>query len=417
VTTAGGAPTAPDRPGPPTRLFTPAFVALFVAALAFFIAGGLVLPVATRFAAGPLGADAAGVGIGIGAFAIASLLVRPAVGWASDRFGRRPLLLLGGIVTTVALVAHLAADTLLLFVVVRSAFGIGEALFFVAAVAAISDLAPDDRRGEAINVGSLAVYLGLAIGPFFGEIGLDAFGFDGAWLVGAAAAVVATVCCLFVPETAPSVLAAARDGVRPPRGRFFHPAGVLPGLLILTGAWGMAGFLAFIPLHATAVGLDGAGLPLAMYALIVVGLRIVFVKAPDQIGAARLSGAALVVSAIGLALIAVAPGIVGLLVATAVFAGGIAFMFPALLAVAVARVGEAERGSVVGTSSLFLDLSFGLAPAALGVVVDASGFTAAFLSAAVVAAIGAAVIAVRRRSLAAPGPRPAATPAPPRLPA
>ena len=401
-------PTAPAAA--PTRLLTPALAALWVAALAVFIAGGLVLPVATRYADGPLGADATGVGIGIGAFAIASLIVRPAVGWASDRFGRRPLLLAGGIVTTIALVAHLAADTLPLFIVVRSMLGIGEALFFVAALSAISDLAPPDRRGEAVNVGSLAVYLGLAIGPFLGEAALSALGYDPAWLIGAAAAVVATILCVFVPETAPSVLAAA-DGERPPRGRLFHPAGVLPGLLILAGAWGMAGFLAFIPLRATDVGLGGAGLPLALYALIVVGLRIVFVKLPDQVGAARLSGAALVVAAIGLTLLAVVPGELGLLLGTIVFAAGVAFVFPALITVAVARVDEGERGSVVGTSSAFLDLSFGLAPAALGIVLDASGFTTAFLASAGIALAGALVIVVRRSSLARPVATPTAEPA------
>ncbi|MEA2578977.1 MAG: hypothetical protein QOD78_2565, partial [Chloroflexota bacterium] len=65
---------------PAPRLFTPAFAALFAAGLAFFTAGGTVLPVASRFAAGPLHADATGVGISIGAFAIAALVLRPVVG-------------------------------------------------------------------------------------------------------------------------------------------------------------------------------------------------------------------------------------------------------------------------------------------------------------------------------------------------
>ena len=58
-------------------LFTGPFVALFFAALVFFIAGGIVLPVAPRFAVGPLDADAVSAGIALGAFSIASLVVRP----------------------------------------------------------------------------------------------------------------------------------------------------------------------------------------------------------------------------------------------------------------------------------------------------------------------------------------------------
>ena len=395
--------TPPDHVVPSApRLRTPAFTALWVAILAFFGAGGIVLPVSTRFVDGPLDADALGVGVGIGAFSIAALLMRPAVGWASDRFGRRPNLILGSLLTVVALVAHLAVDSLASFVLVRALFGVGEAFFFVAGLAAISDLAPADRRGEAINYGSLALYLGLAIGPFIGEAALSAIDYDGVWLLAAATAVLATGLCLFVPETAPTVARTA-DGRRP-RGRLFHPAGVLPGVLILCGTWGMAGFLAFVPLHASAVGLGGAGTALAMYALIVVGLRIVFAKLPDQLGAARLSGGALLITAVGLGVIGLVPTGLGLLVGTAIFAAGVAFVFPALISVAVARVDETERGSVVGTSSAFLDLSFGLAPASLGLVADAAGYPASFLVGAIVSLIGAGIIVARRASLATPRP-------------
>jgi MFS family permease len=381
---------------------TPAFVALFVASLAFFTAGGTVLPVATRFAKGPLGADAAGVGIAIGAFAIAALLLRPVVGWASDRYGRRPLLIGGAIVTVVALVAHLAVDSLGMFVAVRGLLGAGEALFFVALVAAIADLAPPERRGEAINIGSLAVYLGLAAGPFIGETVLGLADYPTVWLAAAGLAVVATGCALFVPETAPALVARAGGAPAGPTAptRLVHPAGLFPGLLVLTGAWGMAGLFAFIPLLTDEVGLDGAGLPLGVYAITVCLLRIGFASLPDRVGAARLSGGALGVSAVGLAVIGLAPGSVGLMAGTIVFAVGVAFMFPALMAVAVSRVDELERGSVVGTTSAFLDLSFGLAPAVMGLVVDAAGLGVAFLTASAVAALGCALIVVRRQSLA-----------------
>ena len=401
--TADAAPgVGPEPAGPPTRLLTPAFAALFVASFAFFIAGGTVLPVATRYAKGPLGADGLGVGISIGVFAIAALALRPFVGWASDRYGRRPMLLVGGAITVLALAGHLAATSLPAFVAVRALLGVGEAFFFVALVAAVADLAPPARRGEAINVGSLSVYLGLALGPFVGETVLSAAGFATVWIVAAGLAVAATVASAVVPETAPAVLAARAAGNRrPPSGRtrLIHPAGLFPGFLVLTGAWGMAGFLAFVPLATDEAGMDGAGLPLAAYAILVCVLRIAFASLPDRMGAARLSGAALGVSAVGLAIIGVAPGFVGLMVGTLVFAGGIAFMFPALVSLAVSRVDEAERGSVVGTTSVFLDLGFGLAPAVLGGVIDLAGLGAAFLAGSAVAALGCGLIVVRHAAL------------------
>ena len=77
--------------------------------------------------------------------------------------------------------------------------------------------------------------------------------------------------------------------------------------MILIGLWGMAGFLTFLPIYARELGLDGAGLPLAIYAVIIVGLRIIGARWPDRFGAARLSGAALAFSAVGLAIIGPRP--------------------------------------------------------------------------------------------------------------
>jgi len=59
----------------------------------------------------------------------------------------------------------------------------------------------------------------------------------------------------------------------------------------------MSGYFTFVPLFATDVGFDGAGLPLAVYGLTVIVLRALGAKLPDQLGAARLSGVAMVVAA------------------------------------------------------------------------------------------------------------------------
>jgi MFS family permease len=375
---------------------------LFAAGLAFFTSGSTVLPVASRFAAGPLGADATGVGISIGAFAIAALVLRPVVGWASDRFGRRPLLVLGGVLTIGALLFHLVATTLPLFVIARSLLGIAEAFFFVAVVAAVSDLAPPERRGEAMNIGSLAVYLGLAFGPFLGETILGWGGFDAVWLAAASMAGLATLLTLFVPETAPGALRQRATGERPPRTPLIHPAGFLPGFLILTGTWGMAAFFAFLPLYTTELGMSGAGPAFALYALIVIALRIVFAKLPDQIGAARLSGAALVGSALGLGVLGLVGSPIGVYLGTAIFATGIAFLFPALVALAVARVDETERGTVVGTTTAFVDISFGMSPAILGLAVGTIGFGGIFVVSAVIAFGGSALLGLLRDSLVRP---------------
>lgn len=384
------------------RLASPAFVVLALATLAFFIAGGLVLPVAPRFAKLALEADALGFGLSIGAFSIASLLLRPVVGWSSDRFGRRPLLIGGSLVTVAALLLHVVAADLLVFTIARCALGAGEAFFFVAALAAASDIAPEERRGEAISYLSLSLYLGIAIGPPVAEWIFTAGSYVAVWIAATAVAGAAVVLSLFVPESAP---AASDEGARRSvKGRLFHPAGILPGIVILFGLWGMAGFFTYLPLYTPEIGMDGAGLPLTAYALVVVVLRIVGATWPDRFGAARLSGVALAISAIGLAVIGLIPTSAGLLLGTLVFAAGVAFTMPALLALAVSRVPATERGRVVGTTTVFLDLAFGVAPVALGFIADASGYRTTFLVSAMLAVVAVTVLWTARSSFRQPLP-------------
>ena len=383
-------------------LVTPAFLALSAAALVFFVGGSVVLPVVGPFATGPLHSDAGGAGLAFGAFAAAALLMRPLVGWAADRFGRRPLLLGGALLSAAALGLHFAVDSIALFAVVRGLLGVGEAFFFVAVLAAGADIAPPSRRGEALNLLSLSLYLGLGIGPLIGEAVLRAGGFGSVWLAALMLTVVAAALCLTVPETSPTVLT-PREGPRR-RARLIHPAAIFPGILILAGTWGMAGFLANLPLHASAVGMDGAGVPFAIYALLVCGLRLVFAKLPDQLGPVRLAAGALAVTAIGLSVLGLVASPLGLIAGTVLFAAGVAFLVPSLLTMAVSRVDETERGTVVGTASAFLDLSFGLAPAVLGFVALSGGYGATFLVGAAASAVGLALLVVRRAAVATPAP-------------
>ena len=387
----------------PPRLLGGAFAAVFAASLVFFTGGGVVLPIAPRFAEGPIGADAIGFGIAIGIWSFASLAVRPIVGWSADHYGRRPLLVIGALLTVLALALHLVATSLPLFIGARAILGVAEAAFLVAALAATGDLAPSGRTGEALSLVSLSLYIGLVVGPVLGEAVLGAAGYAGVWIVAGALAAVAAGLAWLVPETRPT---ARPDGAGTRRrGPILHPAGLLPGVIILCGLWGMAAFLTFLPLHATALGLGGAGPALAVFGAVVIAVRLFGAKLPDRVGAVPLTATALGFTAVGSAIIALVGGLPGLLVGSAVLGVGVAMTMPAVLTLAISRAPATERGSVVGTASLFLDLAFGLAPVFLAPIAAGAGYPAIFLASSVVAVLGAVILlSARSRLVVTPQP-------------
>src|ERR1700710_423272 len=183
----------------PDTLFTPAFVALTLSDLAYFIAGGALIGVTPFFVVGPLGGDPAAVGLAVGAFSLTTLVLRPLAGRWADRHGRRPLLIGGAALFALLVGGHLLVTGLALLVALRLLLGAAEALYFVAGFAALADLAPPGRAGEALSYNSLALFLGIATGPSIGQALLAFGGFPLVWAGIGSLLLLATVLAARVP--------------------------------------------------------------------------------------------------------------------------------------------------------------------------------------------------------------------------
>jgi MFS family permease len=369
-------------------ILTRPFLLVSLASLAYFVADGTSLALVARFATGPLGADALGAGLTYGAFSLSALVLRPLSGRLADRNGRRPLMVGGSLLFGAVMLAHLLAGSLAILVALRLLLGVAEALVFVAAFAAEADLAPPERRGEALTFFSLSLYAGVAVGPLIGEAAFGAGGFPAVWIASAGVAGIAALLALAVPETRP-----AGEAGTVASGRLLHPAGILPGLILMTGVWGMGGYFTLMPPYVVGpLGLDGARLFLLTFGGTVIVARLLGARLPDRLGARRLSGTALLITAAGLGLMGVLPTVSGLLAGTLLLGLGVAFTTPALASLTVSRAPSNERGAALGTFSAFIDLAFGLGPIAMGGVAAASTTPVAFLSAAAVALLGAAIL-------------------------
>lgn len=389
--------TSTTRP----TLFTPAFLALALATLAYFTAEGMLIPALPRYVAGPLDGGNVAVGIVFGTFSLSAVLLRPVAGVLGDRRGRRPVMIAGAAIFALSVLTYGFATTPAALAGLRLISGVGEALFFVGMLTAFADLAPADRRGEAMSLASLALYVGIGTGPLAAELLLARFGFAAVWVGAAAAALGAVALVLRVPETrpvgaSPVGVAASRAGAAPSGRRFVHPAGVVPGLVLLASLVGMAGFLAFVPLHVHDLGLQGSAGILALFAAIVVVVRSAGARLPDLLGPARAIRAALALSALGLAVLGGWHHPLGLVGGTTFLALGIALLTPSVFALAVAAVPANERGQVMATTSAFIDIAFGVGPVSMGIVAASLGRPAVFLAGALIAGAGLVLVAVVR---------------------
>jgi MFS family permease len=381
MTSTTDSPTIVTAPSA-DRLLTPAFLRLSLADLAYFTAAGVAIYALPSYVTGPVGSDETGAGLAFGAFAVTALVLRPFAGRLADTRGRRPLLMGGALIGAAVMFLTAFVDVLPLVVVLRLALGVAEAAFFVASFAALVDLTPPSRMGEALSYNSLGLYLGLTLGPPLGELLVQSFSYAVAWHGAAVLLLLAAAIVHGLGETRDPHLEADEPG------RLIHRGAIAPSLGFVTSIVAMGGFLTFASLHADAVGLSRSSLPIAVYGLVVVVCRVAFAKVPDRFAPLPLGAASLATIATGLAVTALWTSSSGLVAGAALMGLGVTFSTPAFFTAIFATASPSERGAASGTASASIDVGLGLGPILLGMVAEGAGIPWAFGAAAGIALLG-----------------------------
>ena len=358
----------------------------------FFAVAGFAstLPLVPRYVEGELGGGKVAVGIAVGVFSASAVVARPLIGRLGDERGRRFIIVWGTALTSLSVAAHALATTIPLMYLVRLLMGVTQGAFFVGAATLVNDMAPAERRGEATNYFSVAVYAAMAMGPLTGEAIQRSAGFDIAFLAGGAALVAASILGLLLPREKPRAtsrvldtgVAGASEGRR---GGLVHRDAVVPGIILMGGLVTFTALNGFMPLYVEEFDLGSAGTVLAVYGVGVLVMRLAGAKIPDRLGTMRMATIALVGQALGMAAMGLLVSRIGLLAGAVILAVGGSFLYPTMLTAAVYGVADDERARATSTVTLAFELSTGIGGPVLGLSAALFGTRAAFYASALAA--------------------------------
>lgn len=353
---ASANPTDPANRAPREAMprgFWPIWTTVLIDLIGF----GIALPVLGIYAKDRFGASGLMVGLLMAAYSAAQFIAAPQLGKLSDRFGRKPVLVIALLGTSFAALMTGFASSLWLLVFWRFADGITGATYGVA-TAAISDIAPPHRRSTLIGLLGAAFGIGFTVGPAIGAL-MSHFGGPRApfFLLAAMSLVNAVVMYIRVPETrhlaSQQAIDMRADGVDAGLATTWRDA----GLPLLFGA-GMLASLAFSAFesHFSSFGRDNLGLTQsnAGWALAIVGVVSSIVqggligRVTKRFGEMTPAVWGTFTTAIGLALFGASSGWALLGPALFVVAAGTGFSNPALAAETANRINPEKRGEVLG---------------------------------------------------------------------
>src|SRR4051794_13715812 len=365
---------------------------------------GAVLPVLPRYVHGPLGAGDVAVGIVTGAFAATAVIGRPVGGRISDIRGRRVVVVVGLLLAALGGAVYLIPAGVPGLILARLILGVGDGWMFTAGATWIVDLAPEDRRGQAIGIFGLAIWSGLAVGPVVGQALLGAGGYRAVWIFAAIAPLVGAAIARRVPD--PHV---PRPRGRAPRGPLIPREARLPGVALAFANAGYGTVVGFLVLHLAHRGIAHGAAVFTCFAAAVVLGRLALGSLPDRVGAQVTAFGAFVAETVGLVLIGAAHSWLAAAVGAVVMGAGFSLLFPSLALLVMSRTSDEQRGTVMGVFTAFFDVGVGLGAPIAGAIAAVAGFPAAFWTMAGFAAIGAALGA--RRPAGAISGEPVAPPA------
>ncbi len=335
-----------------------------------------------------LGASRAEVGAIFAASRVGGIVSRPAVGWALDAWGRRPVLFVGTVVLVFGMLLVGAVTDLGPVVwISRLAFGIGVGATFTGYFTLAADLVPAARRTEGIAVFGISGLVPMAVAPLMERAGVSTP--ELRWFIPAMGLCVLSSLLALGPvrdvDTGGGPRAPVRlgDVLRAASARSLWSVWLavvtLSALAIL--------FMSFASVAADQRGVEQPGSLWLAYSAAAVGARLLGARLPDRVGPHNLVAPALALFGGAALVIAEAETQAGFLLAGALAGLAHGWGFPVLTSQVIGRAPARLRGSAMASFTLLWDLSALGASPAFGAVADATSDAVMFGAAAVLAAV------------------------------
>ncbi|MEY2983867.1 MAG: quinolene resistance protein NorA, partial [Cyanobacteriota bacterium] len=178
------------------------FALLFTSVLLFWLSLTALLPTLPMYAQ-DAGATRQEVGWIMGSFAVGLLGSRMWIGQLVDRQGRKLALLIGALVVATAPLGYLLTQAVIPLMGIRAFHGICIAAYTTGYNALIVDLSPPQQRGELISYMSLAVPVGMGLGPAGGAYIAQTAGYQTLFYVSAFLGLLSLLLALQVQEPQP----------------------------------------------------------------------------------------------------------------------------------------------------------------------------------------------------------------------
>lgn len=316
-------------------------------------------------------------------FFISAIAVRPFAGKLIELFGTKLIFLVGLFIYFTATLIYFVADSFLALLLLRFYHGIGWGLVTTSNATIVANIVPNARKGEGMGYFGLSITLGMAVGPLFGLLTIQEYGYALMFVLSALSTLFATIAGIVITHPPFERSQGAKFSIR--INDLFEFSVIPIGMVGLLIAFVYSAVVSFVSVYAIEINLAA----ISNYFFLVCALGL-FISRPftgrmfDKYGANSVMYPAIVCLAFGFLLLSMTESALIFLLA-ALFVGlGWGTIFPSSQTIAF-QVAPAARAGVANATFLFImDIGIGLGSYIFGLIGAGVGYDSLYFYCALI---------------------------------
>ena len=323
----------------------------------FFASFNMIIPELPSYLGSLGGGDYKGLIIAL--FTLTAGISRPFSGKLTDKVGRIPIMVFGSAVCVVAGVLYPVLGTVAGFLMLRLFHGLSTGFKPTATSAYIADVAPPDRRGEAMGILGFFSSIGMASGPVLGSYLAMTYSLNWMFYASSILALASVFVLIGMKESLENRQTFKFSLLKIKREDILEPRVYASSFVLMLNVFAFGVILTIIPDLTIYRGLTNKGVFFAIFTITSLLIRIFAGQASDQYGRIPLLKIASLIIMASLVLISSSDSLYIFYLSAALYGIGVGISTPTAYAWTIDLSEEIHRGRALATMFIALEVGIG----------------------------------------------------------
>ena len=300
------------------------------------------------------------LGLIISLFTLTALISRPFSGKLTDEWGRIPVMIVGALVSALALLFYPVLASVSGFLIIRLLHGFSTGFKPTGTSAYVAHVVDSDKRGEALGLLSIFGTIGLASGPAIGSGLYLAYGINTMFYVSSGFAIGSVLILAGMKETLQEKKPFKLSMLKISRNDIYESSVLIPSVVMFLTTFAFGAVITLSPDFSGYLNIENKGLFFMYFTGSSLIVRVIGGRLSDKFGRVLVLKISTMMLFISMIVIGNAQSQIIFFTGAVIFGLGYGLNSPTLFAWAIDLSPDESRGKGISTIFIFLELGIGL---------------------------------------------------------